>query len=77
MKRVEILGPGCQKCKFVEKRVREVIEELGTDAEVKAVTNIDKIIKQGVMATPAVVVDGRVKAEGKIPTRDEIAKWLK
>jgi small redox-active disulfide protein 2 len=77
MKKVEILGVGCQKCKFVEKRVRETIEELGIDAKVEEVTDMGKIIESGIMATPAVVVDGSVKSEGIIPTRDEIEKWLR
>jgi len=77
MKKVEILGPGCPKCKFVEKRVKETIEELGIDAEVKEITDMGKIVEQGVMATPAVVVDGSVKSEGRIPTREEIEKWLR
>jgi len=76
MKKVEILGPGCLKCKFVEKRVKETIEELGMNVEVKEVTDIGKIVEHGVMATPAVVVDGSVKSEGRIPTREEIEKWL-
>ena len=76
MKKVEILGVGCPKCKFVEKRVKETIEELGIDVEIKEVTDMGKIIKYGVMVTPAVVVDGSVKSEGRIPTREEIAKWL-
>lgn len=77
MKKVEILGPGCQKCKFVEKRVNETIEGLGIDAKVEAVTDIGKITEYGVMVTPAVVVDGSVKSEGRIPTREEIEKWLR
>jgi small redox-active disulfide protein 2 len=76
MKKVEILGPGCPKCKFVEKRVKETIEELGIDAGVKEVTDMATIMKYGVMATPAVVVDGSVKSEGRIPTRKEIENWL-
>lgn len=77
MKKVEILGPGCPKCKFVEKRVKETIEELRIDAEVKEITDMGKIVEQGIMATPAVVVDGSVKSEGRIPTREEIEKWLR
>ena len=77
MKKVEILGPGCPKCKFVEKRVKETIEELGIDAEVKEITDVGKIVERGVMATPAVVVDGSVKSEGRIPTKEEIKKWLR
>jgi small redox-active disulfide protein 2 len=77
MKKVEILGPGCPKCKFVEKRVKETIEELGIDAEVKEIADVGKIVERGVMATPAVVVDGSVKSEGRIPTKEEIKKWLR
>jgi small redox-active disulfide protein 2 len=77
MKKVEVLGAGCPKCKFVEKRVKEIIEELGIDAEVKEVTDMGTIMKYGVMATPAVVVDSSVKSEGRIPTREEIEKWLR
>lgn len=77
MKKVEILGPGCQKCKFVKNRVKEIIEEFQIDAEVKEVTGVDEIVERGVMMTPAVVVDGSVKSEGRIPTRAEIEKWLK
>jgi small redox-active disulfide protein 2 len=76
MKKAEILGPGCQKCKFVEKRVKETIKELGIEAKVEEVTDLARIMEYGVMATPAVVVNGSVKSEGRIPTREEIEKWF-
>lgn len=76
MKKVEILGKGCQKCKFVKNRVKEVIEDLKIEAVIEEVTDLDKIIARGVMATPAIVVDGNVKSLGRIPTREEIAKYL-
>ena len=75
MKKVEIFGVGCSNCKFVEKRVNETIEELRIDAEVKKITDVGKIVERGVIP-PAVVVDGSVKSEGRIPTREEIKKWL-
>jgi len=77
MKKVEILGVGCPKCKFVEKRVKEIIEELGIDVEIKEVTDMSKIMEYDVMATPVVIIDGDVKSEGRTPTREEIEKWLK
>ena len=77
MKKVEILGPGCQKCKFVEEQVKKAIEELGVDAKVEEVKDTDKIVEYGVMITPAVVVDGKVKAEGNPPSKEELEKWLK
>ncbi len=57
--------------------MKETIEELGMEAEVKEITDIGKIIEYGVMATPAVVIDGSVKSAGRIPTREEIEKWLR
>jgi len=77
MKKVEILGPGCPKCKLVEKRVKETTEELRIDAEVKKITDMGEIVERGVMVTPAVIVDGNVKSEGRIPTKEEIEKWLR
>ncbi len=77
MKKVEILGPGCSKCKFVEEEVKKTIEELGADAKVEEVKDMGKIMEYGVMMTPAVVVDGKVKSEGKVPSRNEIEKWLR
>ena len=73
---MEIFGPGCSKCKFVEKRVVETVEELGIEAEIKKITEISKMTDRGIMLTPAVVIDGEVKCEGRIPTREEIKNWL-
>jgi small redox-active disulfide protein 2 len=76
MKKVEIFGVGCPNCKFVEKKVEEAIKELGISVEVKKITDVNKIVERGVIP-PAVVVDGSVKSEGRIPTREEIEKWLR
>lgn len=77
MKKIEIFGTGCSKCKFVEKRIQETVEELGIEAEIVKVTDISEIIKRGVLTTPAVAVDGVLKSVGKLPSRDEIRNWLK
>jgi len=75
--KIEILGSGCPKCKQLEANARKALEETGKKAEVVKVTEIDKIIGYGVMSTPAIVINGEVKAYGRIPTAEEIKKWLK
>jgi len=75
--KIEILGPGCPRCKETERRVRNVLAKHGIDAEVVHVTDLKEIAKRKVMFTPAVVVDGEVKISGKIPTEDEILELLK
>jgi small redox-active disulfide protein 2 len=74
--KIEILGMGCPKCKQLEANARKALEDLGKKAEIAKVTEIDKIIEYGVMSTPAIVVDGKVKASGRIPEVGEIKKWL-
>ena len=77
MKIVKILGTGCPKCKKTEAVVRETIANLGIDAEVQKVEDIQDIIKYNVMNTPAVVVDEVVKIRGRIPSKDEVAELFK
>jgi len=76
MKRLQILGPGCWRCEALKKNTEAAAEELGIDYQIEKVTNIKDIMSAGVMMTPALVVDGKVKVAGKIPTPDEIKKML-
>ncbi len=73
---IKVLGPGCKKCHETERLVKEVIAETGSEAVVEYVTDIAEIAKLGIFSTPAVVVDGRVKLTGKVPTRSEVKSWL-
>lgn len=75
--KIEILGPGCAKCRATEKVVKKAVEELGTQAEVVKVEDLQDIINRGVMMTPAVIIDGKVRIEGHKPTVDEIKKIIK
>ncbi|MBA7581733.1 hypothetical protein ES708_23644 [subsurface metagenome] len=75
--KIEILGTGCPKCKKLTELVEETINELDVSAEIIKVTDINKIIDYGVMVTPALVIDGDVKVAGKIPSKQEIAEWIK
>lgn len=78
MKEVKVLGTGCAKCNKLYKQVEDVIQKEGiSDVELGKVTDLDEIMDYGVMMTPALVIDGEVKASGKIPSEDKIASWLK
>jgi len=75
--KIEILGSGCPKCKQLEANARKAVEESGKKAEIVKVTDINEIINRGVMATPAISIDGKIRASGRIPDVVEIKKWLK
>ena len=76
MKKIQILGPGCPKCKKMAENAEAAARELGIDFEMEKVTDIKAIMGFGVMMTPALVVDGKVKVSGKLPDVDEIKKIL-
>jgi small redox-active disulfide protein 2 len=75
--KIEILGPGCPKCKALFKNVEKAIKDLCLQAEVTKIEDIEKIVEAGVMMTPALVVDGKILSSGKILSVDEIKKILK
>lgn len=73
---IKVLGTGCPKCKALTKAVEEVVEESGMDASVTKVEDINEIMQYGVMVTPALVVDGKVVASGKVPKKEKLKKLL-
>ena len=73
---IKILGTGCPKCKTVEKLTREVVEQNGFNATINKVEDIMDIMKYGVMATPAIVVNEKVEIKGRIPSAEEIKNVL-
>ncbi len=75
--KIEVLGPGCPKCKKLHQLVERVVAESGVAAEVIKVEGLDEMVKYGVAFTPAVVIDGTVKAAGNIPKAAQIEAWLK
>ena len=62
---IKVLGPGCPKCHTLEKNTREAVKELGLEAEVSKVTDVNEIAGYGVFITPGLVVDGEVKLRGR------------
>ncbi len=76
MKKIEILGTGCPKCKKLAEHAESAARELGIEYELIKITDINEIISYGVMMTPALVIDGEVKSLGKVLPVDEIADLL-
>lgn len=77
MRRIEVLGTGCAKCKRLEKNTREAVAELGIAVEVVKVEDLQEITDRGLMMTPALYVDGEAKSIGRIPSVEEIKSMLK
>ena len=76
MKKIQILGTGCPKCKKMAENAKEAAKQLDLEFEVEKVTDINEMMKFGVMVTPALVVDGEVKAVGKVPSSEQIKQML-
>lgn len=75
--KIEILGGGCDKCATLYKSAQQAAVELGVEADFVKVEDFAEIMKYGVMTTPALVVDGKVKVAGKVPGKEEIKALLK
>jgi len=76
MKKIQILGTGCPKCKKLAENAEAAAEALGIEYEIEKVTDIKEIMKFGVMMTPALAVDGQVKIAGKVPSSEDIEKMI-
>ena len=76
MKKIQILGTGCPKCKKLAENAEAAAKELGIEYELEKVTQINDIMKMGVMVTPALAIDGEVKITGKVASPDDIKAML-
>ncbi|WP_407356237.1 thioredoxin family protein [Methanolobus sp. WCC5] len=74
--KIEILGSGCAKCNKTKEIVEKAVDQAGIAAEIVKVQDMDSILAYGVMITPAVVVDGDVKIAGKVPSIEDVLKWI-
>jgi len=74
--KVQILGTGCPKCRKLTENAQAAIQELGLECDVEKVSDVNEIMKFGVMMTPALAIDGQVKVVGKVPSSEEIKKML-
>ena len=76
MKKFQILGTGCPKCKQLSHRTEQAAKELGLEYEIVKVDKISDIISFGVMSTPALAVDGDVKTAGRLPDVGDIKEMI-
>ena len=74
--KIKVLGTGCTKCKKLYNEVKKALANSTVDAELEKVENLDDIIKYGVMITPALVINEKVKSSGKIPKHAEILSFI-
>ena len=70
--KIEVLGTGCAKCKRLFDNVQSAVKDLGIDAEVVKVEDINAIATSGVMMTPALIINGEIVMEGRVPDVNEI-----
>lgn len=73
---IKILGPGCPKCQMLKETTERALQETGINAAIVKVEDINKIMEYPIMFTPALVVNEKVKVSGKVPTVEEIKKYL-
>jgi len=74
--KLQILGTGCAKCNALTQVTEQAAQTLGVEYELEKVTDLNRIMSFGVMITPALVVDGKVKVSGKVPSVDDLKKLL-
>jgi len=74
--KIEIFGPGCHRCQEVEKAVRDALKELAIVADVEKVKDIARVVEAGIMQTPGLRINGKIKCYGRIPKVEEVKQWL-
>ncbi len=76
MKKLQVLGTGCPKCKKLAAQVEEAAQAMGIEYELEKITDLTEIVKFEVMMTPALAVDGAVKCFGRVPSIDELKQMI-
>jgi small redox-active disulfide protein 2 len=73
---IKVLGPGCNNCVTLEARTREALDGLGQDATIEKITDTAQIMSYGVMATPGLVIDGKVVVSGRVPSVRKLTELM-
>ncbi len=74
---IKILGVGCPRCKKLEQQVRNIVAENNIDASIDKVTDVREMVGYGIMATPGLVINGKVKSSGITPKDEQVLNWIK
>lgn len=74
--KIEVYGTGCANCQALENSVKKAVEELGVEAEIVKIKEMDKMFEAGITGTPGLAIEGEIKSMGRIPSVDEIKKWI-
>ncbi len=75
---IKVLGPGCANCHKMEEMTKQAIKELGIDAKVDKITDVAQIAMHGILSTPGLIVNGKIKHSGKpLPTLDKVKELIK
>ena len=74
--KIKILGPGCARCQQLERITKEVVEELGIDAEVEEIKDMKKIMEYPILTTPGLVIDEKLVCSGRVPTKSEVTTFI-
>jgi small redox-active disulfide protein 2 len=74
--RIKVLGPGCARCHQLEQTTREVVKELGIDAEIEDVKDVKKIMEYPILTTPGLVIDEKLVCSGRVPSKTEVSTFI-
>ena len=73
---IKILGSGCARCHQLGKTTREAVKEMGVDADIEEVKDINKIMEYPILTTPGLVINGQVVCTGRVPTKTELTQFI-
>jgi small redox-active disulfide protein 2 len=75
---IKVLGPGCANCVKMEELAKTAVKELGVDAKVEKITDIGQIAMHGILSTPGLIVNGKIKHSGKpLPSLEKVKELIK
>lgn len=74
--KIKVLGPGCARCHQLEQTTREVVNELGIDAEIEDVKDVKKIMEYPILTTPGLVIDEKLVCSGRVPSKAEVSTFI-
>ncbi len=74
--KIKVLGPGCARCHQLEKTTKEVVKELGINAEVEEIKDMKKIMEYPILTTPGLVIDEKLVCSGRVPSKAEVTTFI-